>query len=61
MVFSPFSLALVLAMVRLGASNHTASEMDAAFHFPSDVDSIKDGYNKALMSLKVIPALSLIG
>jgi len=51
LIFSPFSLSAVIAMLKAGAKGKTAEEIKAVMKFPDDA-SLNGGYKKLLESLK---------
>lgn len=50
-ISSPFSVAVVMAMVRNGAAGHTAAQMDAALGF-GELDELNAGINTVLQTLE---------
>ncbi len=52
LIFSPYSVSAVLAMIYVGASGNTKSEMQSVLHFPGDDNALHAGWTRILGSLK---------
>ena len=52
-VISPFSITLVTALLRIGATGKTGEEIQKAFGFPSDLTMLSGAFGKLLASVKV--------
>ncbi len=49
--FSPFSISSAMAMVYEGAKGQTAQEIGNVFHFPTDIATLRSGYQNAFESI----------
>ncbi|XP_021950951.1 leukocyte elastase inhibitor isoform X4 [Folsomia candida] len=52
LIFSPYSLSAVMAMVKAGAKGRTANDIQTAMKYPTDDNTLFKGYKALLESLK---------
>ncbi len=53
LIFSPYSLSAVMAMVKAGAKGQTAKDIQMAMKYPTNDDTLFQGYKALISSLKV--------
>jgi len=53
MIYSPFSVSAVLAMVKIGAKGITSEEMQKVLGYPEKDVDLLTGYSKILESFQV--------
>ncbi|HMF32076.1 MAG TPA: serpin family protein [Candidatus Lokiarchaeia archaeon] len=51
LIFSPFSIAMALAMIHIGARGTTADELSHALHLPANVETLSHGVHDVMNNL----------